>query len=176
MRIQLERIRAEHLPVICSWITSNEELVQWSGPWNFVFPLDQRQLGRFFLTEALDDEVQRKQFIAVDCDTESPVGQIGFSRIWTRTDAAHLGPVIVQPAARGRGIASRMVTDLLRIGFEDLGLHRIELVVFDFNRPAIACYQRAGFRAEGTLRDIVRVGGEYWNWRTMSILDHEYSA
>ena len=41
--------------------------------------------------------------------------------------------------------------------------------------PAIACYEAAGFRTEGLLRDIVKVGGKYWHWRAMSILDHEFA-
>ena len=48
-----------------------------------------------------------------------------------------------------------MVQQILIIGFEQLRLHRIELVVFDFNQAAIRCYERVGFRTEGRLRDIV---------------------
>src|SRR6185295_8053087 len=102
------------------------------------------------------------------------VGQIGFSRIWLKTAAAHVGPVIVAPGLRGRGIGLSMMREILRLGFDELRLHRIELVVFDFNKPAIACYEKAGFRAEGLLRDIVRMGDTYWHWQAMSILAPEY--
>jgi len=176
LKTQLTRIKEQHLTDLLSWVTSYEEMVQWSGPWNFSFPLDEQQLASFFLAEVLDDGLQRTQFIALDRETQLPVGQIGYSRIWMRTNSAHLGPVIVHPAMRGRGIGSQMVKDVLKIGFGDLRLHRIELVVFDFNQTAIACYERAGFRTEGTLRDIVRVGNKYWHWRAMSILEHEFSS
>ena len=33
-------------------------------------------------------------------------------------------------------------------------MHRVGLGVFDFNDSAIACYERAGFRREGVLREI----------------------
>lgn len=112
--------------------------------------------------------------MAVDEDSDEPVGQIGFSRIWLRTATAHVGPVIVAPGRRGRGIGLSMVQKILRIGFDELCLHRIELVVFDFNRPAIACYEKAGFRTEGVLREVVRMGDTYWNWQAMSILAFEY--
>jgi hypothetical protein len=46
-------------------------MVQWSGPWNFEFPLDQRRLTKFFLTETLDDKIHRSQFMAVDEDSDS---------------------------------------------------------------------------------------------------------
>jgi RimJ/RimL family protein N-acetyltransferase len=176
MAISLQPIQREHIPVIGSWVPTYEQMVQWSGPWNFEFPLDEHQLAALFLTDSLDNGLQRQQFVAVEPGSMRPVGQIGFSRIWTKTNAAHLGPVIVDPALRGQGIGQQATCELLKIGFEDLKLHRIELVVFDFNRPAIACYKKAGFRVEGLIREIVRVGGEYWNWTAMSILDHEYFA
>jgi RimJ/RimL family protein N-acetyltransferase len=175
MRIHLRAIRADDFQSILSWVGTHEELVQWSGPWNFDFPLDESQLTRFFLTENVEHGIKRKQFVAVAEDSPEPIGQIGFSRIWSKTNAAHLGPVIVAPSLRGKGIASQMVRELLRIGFTELHLHRIELVVFDFNKPAIACYEKAGFRAEGLLRDIVFVGGEYWHWIAMSVLEHEFA-
>ena len=69
-----------------------------------------------------------------------------------------------------------MMREILQLGFHEMRLHRIELVVFDFNAAAIACYEAAGFRTEGLLRDIVQVGGKYWHWRAMSILDHEFAG
>ena len=66
---------------------------------------------------------------------------------------------VVEEPGRLNGVGSRMVRQALEIGFARLRLHRVELVVFDFNAAAVACYERAGFRTEGLLRDIVRVGG-----------------
>jgi RimJ/RimL family protein N-acetyltransferase len=176
MCIRLRAITAEDFPPLLSWVTTYEELVQWSGPWNFEFPLDEQQLARFFLAEALEGGLQRRQFVAFDDDSATPIAQIGFSRIWPKTNAAHLGPVIVDPALRGMGIGQFATRELVRFGFEELKLHRIELVVFDFNKPAIACYEKVGFRTEGVLREIVQVGDTFWNWTAMSILAHEYAA
>jgi RimJ/RimL family protein N-acetyltransferase len=176
MKLHLRRIQQADLAALLPWVRTREEMVQWSGPWNFDFPLDEQQLSRFFLKEALDDSIHRMQFIALDEDTKEPVGQIGFSRIWSRTAAGHVGPVIVAPARRGTGIGLGMMREVLRIGFQELHLHRIELVVFDFNKPAISCYEKAGFRTEGLMREIVRMGDAYWNWQVMSILRHEYMS
>ena len=174
MKINLRHIKQADMQSLMSWARTREEIIQWSGPWNFTLPLDETQLAHFFMRDVLDDDLRRMQFLAVDADSGTPVGQIGFSRIWLRTSSAHLGPVIVAPAWRDRGIASQMVSYILDIGFRQMGLHRIELVVFDFNTAAIACYEKAGFRTEGLLRDIVRVGDAYWHWKAMSILDHEF--
>lgn len=66
-----------------------------------------------------------------------------------------------------------MMRAIVRIGFEELNLHRISLGVFDFNRSAIACYEKAGFRQEDVLRDARRFGDTFWNLVEMSILKPE---
>ena len=153
---------------------AQNSVVQCSGPWNFEFPLDEDQLAQFFLTDTTPDGLRRMQFKAVDVKSGEMVGQIGFSRMWDKTNAAYLGPAIVAPTSRGAGIGFRMVRQLLKIGFEQNQLHRIELVVFTFNKVAISCYEKAGFQTEGVMRDIVRVADEYWHWRVMSILEDEW--
>ena len=116
------------------------------------------------------------QFKAVDVESGAMVGQIGFGRMWDKTAAAHVGPAIVAPTLRSVGVGYQMLRQLLKIGFEQYQLHRIELVVFSFNDAAVSCYERAGFQDEGVMRDIVRVGDEYWHWKMMSILEGEWKA
>jgi RimJ/RimL family protein N-acetyltransferase len=53
-------------------------------------------------------------------------------------------------------------------------LHRLELKVFDFNRPAIRVYEKAGFVFEGTARESVPMEDGFWNTITMSILRPEW--
>ncbi|MBQ1073790.1 GNAT family N-acetyltransferase [Micromonospora sp. C31] len=60
--------------------------------------------------------------------------------------------------ARGRGIAARAVVRLTGWGFAERGLHRIELCHAVANRPSCRVAERAGYRAEGTLRESYRYG------------------
>ncbi|MER7891402.1 GNAT family N-acetyltransferase [Micromonospora sp. NPDC094482] len=62
------------------------------------------------------------------------------------------------PEARGRGVASRAVDRLTRWGFERLGLHRIELCHASVNPASCRVAERAGYPAEGTLRESFRYG------------------
>jgi RimJ/RimL family protein N-acetyltransferase len=52
--------------------------------------------------------------------------------------------------AQGRGIGTWAVRELVRRGFEELGLERIWLQVFAVNARAIRAYEKAGFT---TVRD-----------------------
>ena len=44
----------------------------------------------------------------------------------------------------------------------------------DFNKSAIACYEKAGLKIEGTFRDVRKINDEYWSLINMSILENEY--
>lgn len=67
-----------------------------------------------------------------------------------------------------------MVAALLNIAFNDLSLHRVGLGVFDFNESAIRSYEKVGFVKEGLLRDVRKMGDEYWSLWEMSILEDEW--
>jgi RimJ/RimL family protein N-acetyltransferase len=67
-----------------------------------------------------------------------------------------------------------MIQEVLRIGFEELKLHRIELGVYSTNESAIRCYERCGFVKEGLSRDVLKYNNEYWSLMEMSILEDEW--
>ncbi len=91
-----------------------------------------------------------------------------------RNMSARMSRVLIADAFRRRGAGSGMVRALLELGFGELELHRIDLFVFDFNLPAIACYEKAGFVREGHIRDARRMGDAYWSLYQMGILRDEW--
>ncbi len=91
--------------------------------------------------------------------------------------SAKLMRILIGPDdARGQGLGDALVRSLLKFGFQELGLHRIDLSVFDFNTSARRCYERVGFKLEGTLRESRRNDGEFWNTCVMGILRPEWEA
>jgi RimJ/RimL family protein N-acetyltransferase len=67
-----------------------------------------------------------------------------------------------------------MVKAVLQIGFEDLQLHRISLGVYNTNKAATACYEKAGLKIEGIHRDILFYNSVYWSNIEMAILEDEW--
>lgn len=63
---------------------------------------------------------------------------------------------------------------LLRFVFLELNLHRVELEVYDFNPRAMRCYEKAGFRLEGTRRQVLYRDGRYHDIHQMGILQEEF--
>jgi RimJ/RimL family protein N-acetyltransferase len=171
--ITLRPFKRADFATLIGWVPSPEFLLQWAGP-QLTYPLDAAQLERS-LQEAETDPPCRLIFTAVD--NGARIGHIELARIDRRNRSATLSRVLVgEPSQRGRGAGLQMVRHVLRIGFEQLALHRIDLVVFDFNASAIACYERAGFVREGCLREARRFGETYWTLVQMSILEQEWRA
>jgi RimJ/RimL family protein N-acetyltransferase len=155
------------------WAVSPEFLMQWAGR-NFVWPLDDTQL-RTYLAEAQGEIPQRYLFMAVDVADGRALGHIGLRDISRLDGGAMVSCVLVaEDAGRGRGIGAAMMERLAEFGFGELGLHRLELYVFDFNARAIACYERAGFQIEGLIRDKRKLGDAYWSPYLMSLLASDW--
>ena len=98
-------------------------------------------------------------------------GQMVGFLICSRYDTVwHIMNVAVDPARRRQGIASRLLTDLLR-RIDGEGA-RFTLEVRESNTGAIELYERFGFRAAGRRRRYYQDNGEdaVIMWRTQSTL------
>ena len=102
---------------------------------------------------------------------DRPVGMLGLTDIDHRQQSAELAWVYVELAARGIGAAA--VRAALALGFDELNLHRISLSVLADNARAIRCYEKAGFRVEGRLREAVFKSGERRDLILMALLRPE---
>ena len=67
----------------------------------------------------------------------------------------------VHDAFQGRGVGSALMTAMLDLADNWLGLHRIELMVYVDNAPAIRLYEKFGFQVEGTARQFAFRAGAY---------------
>lgn len=75
---------------------------------------------------------------------------------------------------RRKGFGRGALRLLLRHGFRDQNLHRIQLHAFADNIPAIRLYAGAGFREEGRLRQAAFIDGQYKDILVMGLLRAEF--
>ena len=174
--IKLEPFTAADFTQLMAWIDDERLMKEWSGAM-FSYPLSEASLTWY--VEGSNNLHDPDVFIykAVDAKTGTTVGHISLGGISARDRAGRITRVLVgNTTERRRGICQGMVKALLRIGFEDLKLHRISLGVYDFNQAAVNCYLKCGFQREGLLRDVVKHGDDYWNLIEMGILEDEWRA
>jgi RimJ/RimL family protein N-acetyltransferase len=171
--ITLSYFTSEDFASLMEWIHDDEILMNWSGAL-FSFPLTQESMQWYI--EDVNDIAKSDAFVykAIDTETGATVGHISLGSISKKNKAGRISRVLVAPEHQGKGYCRQMVSAILKIGFEDLKLHRICLGVYDFNKAAISCYQKAGMVIEGTNRDCLLFKGNWWSLIEMSMLEDEW--
>jgi RimJ/RimL family protein N-acetyltransferase len=170
--VRLEPFSEADFDRLIAWSPSADFLLQWAGP-TFTFPLDRDQLDKYLATARQVPPVCHA-FKALGAD-EQVIGHVEIGNLDPRNCSARLSRVLIGPPdLRGRGLGRQVVRAALKLAFETLKLHRVDLLVFDFNTAAIMCYEREGFQHEGTLREARKHGDDYRNVCVMSILEQEW--
>jgi len=169
--IDLIPFTEEDIDRLIGWIPSEDALLRWTAS-SFAFPLTREHLRRHLQESA--ERGDRLIFKAVETASGAVRGHIELGGIDPRNRSLRIGRVLLDPAVRGRGLGVAMMRRAVAIAFDQLGMHRVELGVFDVNPQAIACYERAGFRKDGMRREsFLGSGGAYWSEVIMSILSSE---
>ncbi len=109
------------------------------------------------LASALDDELG--ELLAIERDG-ALVGAVRWALVNRRSRIADVRTLMLDPSARGRGLATAAVRELVARLFEERALHRVEAEVYGFNIAAQRVFERAGFVREGVRRRAYdRAGG-----------------
>jgi len=101
---------------------------------------------------------------------------IGDFTLWLESKEHRQGEIgfIVHPDHQRRGYAIEASRELLRLGFEDLGLHRIIGTLEARNAPSARVLERLGMRREAHLVENEWVKGEWQSELVYAILDREW--
>ncbi len=89
------------------------------------------------------------------------VGNIGYGPIDRINQRSHIGVMIGEPKAWGRGIGPEAVYLVTRHLFEDRALHRVE--AGSANPAFVRLAQKIGWTVEGVLRQRAKIGAEYFS-------------
>ena len=114
-------------------------LMQWAGR-GYCYPLTVEQI-----TERLDSNAGMDYKIFGIRMDESLVGTIELMKIDFITKRAAIGRFLIDPAKTGKGYGTEALQLFVNKVFAGMPIDMLELTVFDFNQPAIRCYQKAGF-------------------------------
>jgi len=163
--VTLRKILESDTPLILKW--RNSEFVK----------------NNFVVREPFSEENQTKwmheiiakgkavQYIIMFDDM--PVGSVYIRDIDYTHKKGEFGIFIGERDYVGKGIGLHATTEILKIAFNELKLHRVYLRVFTDNLAAIKTYEKAGFIKEGVLRDTVLIEGKYSDMLLMAIIKEE---
>ncbi|WP_347173772.1 GNAT family N-acetyltransferase [Polaribacter uvawellassae] len=165
--IKLETFKEEDFSRLINWVDSEELMYIFSAE-RFKYPLTQKQLINYLKAK------DRIVYKVINKSTNEIIGHADFSNINKLSRNARICSVLIgEKEHRNKGYGTKIIDELVNIGFNKMKLHRIDLGVYDFNKQAIKCYQKCGFEIEGLLKDNIKFNNLYWSTYNMSILNKE---
>ncbi|MEW2434065.1 GNAT family protein [Streptomyces caniferus] len=98
------------------------------------------------------DRADRLDLAVEDRESGEFLGELALSGI-DAPNAQGSFRIALVPDATGRGIGSEATRLLLDYAFDRVGLHRVQLEVYDYNPRARRAYEKCGFEVEGRMRE-----------------------
>ena len=130
-------------------------------------------------TRALEKEHDKQFYFALRTREPEGAGRLlGFVQLqwvdWLH-GAAELRLGIGAPADRGQGYGSEAVGLILPYAFNELGLHRVGALTYEYNPGAMRFIERQGFRLEVRMRQAVQRDFRRWDGLHYGLLRSEWA-
>ncbi|MHB8577322.1 MAG: GNAT family N-acetyltransferase [Dehalococcoidia bacterium] len=104
------------------------------------------------------------------------IGTTGLREVNYRQGTATFGIMIGEPALWNRGFGTEATRLVLDYAFHALGLHNVQLGVFDFNPRGVRAYEKAGFRIVGRRRQAYKLGQRRYDEIIMDALATDFDS
>lgn len=168
--VRLRPIERDDLPTYVAWFGDPEV----RRHLDLYLPFSLAQEERWF--ESLQESLDKRETVLLAIETSEGVhiGNVGLVTINWKDRNAEAGITIGDKSYWDRGYGSSAIRAMLEIAFRQMNLHRVFLRVHEDNLRGIRCYEKVGFKQEGTMRESVFKEGAYRDVHLMGILRPEY--
>jgi RimJ/RimL family protein N-acetyltransferase len=159
--IRIVPLEKNNVKYIVAWNQGKDTdfLTQWAGR-GYQYPITEEQIIARLTPSAGAD--YRTYGIKLD---ENLIGTIELMEINLIAKRAKIGRFLLDPAKTGNSFGTKVLRLFAEGVFKEMPINRLELTVFDFNKAAIRCYEKAGFKKTG---EVLRPNG--WLAITMEIV------
>lgn len=113
-------------------------------------------------------------FAIIKKDKDELIGNCSLMDIDRINRKCTLGIFIGDEENKGKGYGSEALSLLLKYAFDFQNMHSVDLKVFMFNKRAIKCYEKLGFKNCGVRHESYFLDGRYIDEITMEILESDY--
>lgn len=130
-------------------------------------------LGKKLASVAIEDVGDVLALAITRKDTGELVGDVILELVSAEHRTGEIG-YIVHPDHQGLGYTTEACCEILRIAFDDLGLHRVIGRVEPRNRPSARVLEKLGMRREAHFVENEFIKGEWQSEEIYAILDREW--
>ncbi|RKD22376.1 Protein N-acetyltransferase, RimJ/RimL family [Caminicella sporogenes DSM 14501] len=171
-RIMLREYKKEDLSYIREWVNNSKITDMLSDI--FLFPHSLRTTEKFLDMMIESERKDMCGFVIADKRTEEYIGQIDLIKIDWKNRKAIMGIIIGREENHSKGYGTEAINLLLEFCFQRLGLNKLELEVREYNKKAIRCYEKCGFKVEGIFKEDRYIYGRFTDTYRMAILRKEW--
>ncbi len=168
-KVALSVLSKEYIPLFVKWLNDPEVTIY-------------LPMRRVITPEGEEEWIERvrkdpncRHFPIVALPEEEVIGVTGLDRIDPYDGTATFGIFIGRKEYWGKGYGTEATILVLDYAFNCLKLHHVWLFVKDFNKRAINCYKKVGFREVGRLREAILQPDGRHDFIIMDILAKEFN-
>lgn len=113
-------------------------------------------------------------FAIEDLETGKYIGGCSINECNIKSRNCTIGIMIGDKDYWSKGYGSDALSVLIKFIFEEVNIYKIKLNVFSFNKRAISCYKKLGFKEEGLLKDELYRNGKYCDVILMALFKEDW--
>lgn len=122
----------------------------------------------------LNNLSKEQNYSIIDLQKNELIGNCGFMEIDHINQTAEIGIFIGNKNYHNKGYGTEALSLLIDFGFKALNFHSIMLRVYEFNKGAIKCYEKTGFKPIGKRREALHRNLQKHDIIYMDILADEF--
>lgn len=150
--LHIRPFQMQDMPAFLNAISDAAMLMQFAGP-SYEYPLTAAQVE-------IDLQAADARVFSIVTDANQVVGH---AQMQLLPNGFLLRRIVIWDASlRGQGWGKKIMQQLLDLGYALSPSKVVHLNVFDWNAPAIRCYQSLGFVVQEGVEKHVQVGNETW--------------
>ena len=123
--------------------------------------------------QEMNDQHDEIMLAVCDKDTDCHIGNVKLQHIDSAHRTAWLSVVIGTRGNWGRGVGTEAIALMTAIGFDELGLRRIDASCFAENMGVQRAFEKCGYMQEGRTRNQYFAEGKCWDAVRLGILQKD---
>ncbi len=172
-RLLLREFEASDVPAVLRY--QSDARYQTYYPSSELTPASAEALVRMFLDQQAESPRWKWQLVIVPDEVGRLAGNRGLRLDAPGALTGNIGYEL-DPELWGHGYATEAAEEMLRLGFEELGLHRVWSWCIADNAASRRVLERLGMRLEGQQRDHGYFKGRWWDQCLYGLLVDEWRA
>ncbi|MDR1540887.1 MAG: GNAT family N-acetyltransferase [Clostridiales bacterium] len=148
MKLEILPIEFSDIEEVLAWNEGKDLnfLAQWAGN-GYNYPLTYEQVfGKILKSRRRDGGCKVFKIILEEESVSRPIGTIELNEARMPRHSAMVCRYLLSEQHQGKGLGTLALMVLVKMAFFDMGYKMLRLKVFEYNKPAIRCYEKAGFR------------------------------